>query len=235
MFKKALVTLGLALAIATPAAAADLGARVVKPTPVLIPPAFTWTGPYVGAYVGGPFGDASLNGPNANQRVGISPDGVTVGGLAGYNYQIDRFVLGVEGEFGYTSLSGNSNYVNGLLQPRNAAIDSSYIGRIRGRLGYALGPVLIFAASGVSFIDIRIAQRNVALGLTDSLTKTQVGWNAGIGGEYPFSPNWIGRVEYIFDRFETGNYNFFALPLGLTDRKVGLDVHTVRIALEYKF
>jgi opacity protein-like surface antigen len=52
------LTLGLmtvsAIALAAPASAADLGRRMpVKAPPVVAPPPFTWTGCYVGGYVGG--------------------------------------------------------------------------------------------------------------------------------------------------------------------------------------
>lgn len=69
-----------AMFIATGAMAADpvIPAAPPPPPPPVVP-AFDWSGPYVGAYAGYWFGDGGM-----------------VGGLAGYNYQINNFVLGVD-------------------------------------------------------------------------------------------------------------------------------------------
>ncbi len=68
-----------AMFFATSAMAADPVMPAPPPPPPPAAPAFDWSGPYVGAYLGYWFGDGGM-----------------VGGLAGYNYQINNFVVGVD-------------------------------------------------------------------------------------------------------------------------------------------
>ncbi len=193
----AIVAASLGFAGMAPAKAADLPNRIVKPAPVLVAP-FTWSGFYVGAYVGGAFGHDKLKSPNVNQNVTLDPTGVTAGGYVGYNYQINAVVLGLEGEFGYNGIDDDKDFG---LQSHNAKVESSYIGRIRGRVGYAFGTFLLYGAGGVSFTDQKVTQVFLPTGLSDSVSKGLVGWNLGLGGEYAFTPNLIARIEYIFDDF----------------------------------
>jgi outer membrane immunogenic protein len=120
-----------ALALALPAGAADLG-RMPTRAPVMAPPPppFTWTGCYIGGFVGGAFTSDSNavftdlgNGTFASFSGGITAPGVAGihswavplddssfigGGTLGCNYQFvgSPFVIGIEGEGGYLKLSG---------------------------------------------------------------------------------------------------------------------------------
>src|SRR5437660_1138427 len=110
-----------AFAFAAPAGAADLGRMPVK-APVVPPPFFSWTGCYLGGYVGGAWSDRDpvfTDLGNANFRafsggvtagrvedrhafnVGLD-NSVIGGGTLGCNWQPvgSAFVLGVEGEAG---------------------------------------------------------------------------------------------------------------------------------------
>src|SRR5579863_5148339 len=102
---KPLVTSIIVLATLTGAArAAELPADKSAPAP-----AFTWTGCYVGAHVGGDF-DRSSWGASGNGMLvnpfAIDASGAIGGGQVGCNYQIDSFVLGAEGEIWGSGLSG---------------------------------------------------------------------------------------------------------------------------------
>ena len=71
--------------------------------------------------------------------------------------------------------------------------------------------------------------------------KSLDGWNIGVGGEYAFTPNWIARIEYIYDGFSKidygYNYNFTdrGSQIFNDNRNVGLNINTIRVGLEYKF
>jgi outer membrane immunogenic protein len=127
MRKSLVVAAGASMLLAGSGWAADLPTRKGPPVaPVYIPPAFTWTGFYVGANVGG--GWASRNNNNNVFPVfGAVPVGGTlflptsnngnnsgfVGGLqAGYNYQFgvgQGFVLGLETDLDYSNIFRNRN------------------------------------------------------------------------------------------------------------------------------
>jgi len=63
----------------------------------MAPPPYNWSGLYVGANFGGGWSNGSLNIPGNNLYGGLSE---FIGGVqAGYNFQADHVLLGVEGEF----------------------------------------------------------------------------------------------------------------------------------------
>ncbi len=111
------------------ASAADMA---VKARPMAPPPAFSWTGFYVGANVGGgwtPESGSSEFGPLFPGFIVLAPNaviptvfpgqlasltgsgsssGVIGGGQIGYNWQVNQFVLGVEADLVGTDLKGSS-------------------------------------------------------------------------------------------------------------------------------
>ena len=223
-------TLLLALS-STQSFAGDLN---TKPEPTA-PDTFSWGGAYVGGYAGGSFGWNGLKNLNSSTDVSLFPGGFTAGGLAGLNYQMDPVVLGIEVEIGADAWKQSGDYLNGRGGTRSATSEGTYAGRIRGRLGYAAADFLIYGTGGVSFADDRVTQTNSNLGVSDSIRKDLVGWNAGVGVEYAFNKNWIGRLEYIYDNYGKSTYNFQALPGGFANRSVSLERNTVRVGLAYKF
>src|SRR5262249_31228409 len=94
MGKYGLIKLGLAAVMLTSASAASEGADVsgapYLPPPAPIPFVYNWTGFYAGAHVG----------------VGWSDDnaGLIGGGQVGFNYQINQWVLGIEGDLAGTTI-----------------------------------------------------------------------------------------------------------------------------------
>jgi outer membrane immunogenic protein len=124
--KKILLVAMSATLLAGTAFAADLPTRKGPPVaPVYIPPAFTWTGFYVGVNAGGawenngnnnnffPVGAVPVNGTffpvasNGGNRSGF------IGGVqGGYNYQFTPgagFVLGVEADIDWADIGHNHN------------------------------------------------------------------------------------------------------------------------------
>jgi len=112
--------------VASGAFAADLPRRQAPPpAPYVAVPTFTWTGFYVGVNAGGAFG---TNGNRDEFRtntafVGATPltgfsgatthnndrSGFAGGGQVGYNYQMGRWVVGVEADIQGTSFGNNRN------------------------------------------------------------------------------------------------------------------------------
>jgi outer membrane immunogenic protein len=94
---------------------------------------------------------------------------------------------------------------------------------------------LIFGAGGVSFTDARLSFSDPFNGFAENGTKTYTGFNVEGGVEYAFTRNWIGRFEYIYDRFNNQTFAFPTSPLGFDSRQVNFNKNTVRAAPEYKF
>src|SRR6478609_10932337 len=143
MLRKILMTTVAASAMAGSAYAADLPSR--QPPPAYVPPVpiFTWTGFYIGANVGGVF-RANNSSPldNAVFFGGAAPLGALivannnnnngrflVGGQAGVNWQINQFVLGIEGD-GQAVLGGTQNHVLGFVGNNDST--TGFFGTVRG-------------------------------------------------------------------------------------------------------
>ena len=96
----------VSLGISGLASAADLPVYRKAPAPIV--ETYNWTGFYVGLEGGGDFGRTQvIHGPN-DPRVGLPNIPETnafnttaglAGVVAGYNYQINQVVLGIEGDF----------------------------------------------------------------------------------------------------------------------------------------
>jgi outer membrane immunogenic protein len=164
MYRKFLLASVGAIALTGSAAfAADLPSRAPPPVYLPPPPIFTWTGIYIGGQVGYAWNNGSnrfngfdpfFNGGQGvflNSSVGGTPNGVIGGAHVGYNYQINQWVLGLEGTVDGTSLSNTAVAVfpDGSSLSANSTADIQ--GSIRGRLGVAWDRALIYATGGVAF------------------------------------------------------------------------------------
>jgi outer membrane immunogenic protein len=190
------------------AVAADLPSRAEPPTYIPPPPVFTWTGVYVGGQVGYQWSHPSLErvvpGLGTVFSDSLNANGVIGGGHIGYNYQINQFVVGLEGDVDGSTLSGTA--ADGLFAS-NANHDVRIDGSIRGRLGYAWDRALIYATGGVALRPDRFSSGKTVFG-QDAADVTQVGWTLGAGIEYGITNNWSIRGEYRYT-----DYGHFDLPL----------------------
>jgi outer membrane immunogenic protein len=236
MKTKIAIACALGVAFANSALAADLPTRKAAPEFAPPPPVFTWTGFYSGGYAGGGFGSANwadLPFPGFTNGSHLDPSGFVGGGLIGYNFQTGPIVFGIEGEGGYNGISATRDYFTTGGAPRHEKFEGSDIERVRGRIGYAFNNFLLFFAGGGSFANGRLGFLNPVNGYANAAWKSYDGFNIGGGGEYAFTANWIGRIEYIYDDLGHETYNY---PVGGFDaRRVSFTENTVRAALEYKF
>ena len=86
--------------------------------------------------------------------------------------------------------------------------------------------LLLYATGGLAFGQARVAVPVLAA----AQSNTHVGWTAGVGGEYRFSPNISTFVEYRYT--DLGRRNFFGIVPGL---QAGYEGHAVRVGLNYRF
>lgn len=226
-----------AAAVSTSAFAADLPTRKAPAAPPVYAPAFSWSGPYLGAFAGGNWAKASPQGAPA-----LNSNGLTIGALGGYNLAFNGLLIGIEGEAGFDHKSQSANYLSGPAAAAPGARSVGDIGagegRLRGRLGYAWGPVLLFGAGGVTAEDLRVTFTNNVNGFSQEVGHWRTGWNLGGGLEWAFADHWTVRGEYIYDRFDGKTYDYAHLNPGGGNfgvRAVPLTESTARAALIYKF
>jgi outer membrane immunogenic protein len=250
------------------ALASDLPPRGYTKAPAIASAAYDWSGFYVGLNVGGAWerdsGISDFLSPGGrdletNPQTNALRSSAIMGGVhAGYNWQMAKWVFGVEVDWDWTNLK------NGFCRQTDsfslACFDNGrgfvtlnekteWLGSARGRLGYAWDRVLIYGTGGAAWgkIDTSINANCLAAGCgtsgielnsTASFSNTNVGWVAGAGVEAMLNPNWIVRAEYLHydlgDVTNTLNLVSNAGPQSATwSRSFRYD--TVRAGLSYKF
>ncbi len=229
-------------ALAAPLAAADLGnyPAPMKSGGVYVPPIFTWTGPYIGLHLGYGWGSASTyNDPNAGMGGGF--DGATngfklhpygwLGGVqAGYNWQSDAFVFGLESDLGYLGAEDSKRTTTAF-----AKTDYGGYGTITARIGYGADRWLFYTKGGLAFASITNKAGAVVNGMDDptdytKLDEVRTGWALGGGAEFAFHRCWSMKVEYLYMDF--GEDQSRNLDGDVFDHDN--DIHTVKVGVNYR-
>jgi outer membrane immunogenic protein len=227
---RALGLLALAFA-AQPATAADLPVKApVMRAPAAVPIAYSWTGCYIGAHVGGLWGKTrhDITPTVAAYVLDVDYSSVTAGGHVGCNYQVQQFVFGIEGDLSWADVDDQAQIVP-FDQFYRTAFD--WYATIRGRAGFAFDRWHIYGTGGFAFADIKMNWGGQPGNFLYSSTSKH-GWVAGGGVEYAFASNWIGRIEYLYHRFEEGS---FVSDGGDFRFDMRPSFHVVRAGLSYKF
>ena len=261
MYRKLLLASVAGLAFTGSAAfAADLPSRA--PPPVYLPPVpiFTWTGIYIGGQIGYAWASGShnftgfdpffgpLGGTFLSTSAGGTPSGVIGGANVGYNYQINQWVLGLEGSVDGTSLSNTAvlAFPDGTSLTAHTKADIQ--GSIRGRLGVAWDRALIYATGGVAFggFNTDFSLFNGGAGLiggfpffaNGNVSTTRVGWTVGGGIQYAITNNWSVRAEYRYTNWgnlRSGTLAPFAAPGVFFSGNRHLNQNQVQVGFDYKF
>jgi outer membrane immunogenic protein len=232
--KRVLLAVALAFTAGGVAVAADLPPPPYAPprapaTYVPVPaPVFTWTGIYLGINAGYGFGHSDwTNNTAAAVAAGVGgstgnfgTNGFLGGGTLGGNYQMGNFVIGLEGDYDWNDLSGNTNVCGAVC-----TTGSDWLATARGRAGWAWDRILFYGTGGAAFGNIKAG----STGAYD--TSTNVGWTAGAGIEAAITPNWTAKVEYLYVDLGNMTCNINCFP-GTT---VDLTENVIRAGVNYKF
>jgi outer membrane immunogenic protein len=257
-----------AIMVATTIAVSTIGAQAAdlplrKSTPPFVNSTlFTWTGFYGGINAGYKFGgddDVHTEGqaaPNiANIAGGARPgfvplnrDGFIGGGQIGYNYQLGKFVVGLETDISYTDFRDTRSILTAQLgtgAPLNNTFSSrlNYLGTVRGRVGFADNRALYYVTGGFAYGETE--QHIDMFGPTGNLqfsgdrTRFKEGFAAGAGVEYAISNNVTVKGEYLYYDLGRDTLNVGVIP-GSGGAGTGYNSHfedsghIVRVGLNYK-
>jgi outer membrane immunogenic protein len=222
------------------ASAADL-ARPYTKAPPLIEPVWSWTGFYVGANGGYSWGRSRTDASFFNTVTGVpvvlpagsvtssgfDMNGGVAGGQAGYNWQTNNWVWGLEadiqwsGEKGRTSYLCSATLIGGPCLPgltflppgvtgTTLTLDQNlqWFGTVRGRAGILATPqVLLYATGGLAYGSIKTTGTLAGttgilvigpVGSVGSTTDTRVGWTVGAGIEGKITRDWSAKLEYLY-------------------------------------
>jgi outer membrane immunogenic protein len=209
--RKTALTTAILLAWGGYAIAADAVVEEV----VVVDTAYDWSGVYLGVQGGYGWADADFSiFTNPVTNFTVDADGPFVGGYAGYNFQWDRFVAGIEGDINASWIDEDDGVGD---------IDIDWFASIRGRVGYAWDRTLFFGTAGWAFAHADASA--VLVAGTDNDVDFD-GWTAGLGVEHAFTDNWLARAEYR-------HYDFGSEDILRGD--VDLDMDTVSVGIAYKF
>ena len=264
----------MAASLSGPSFAADLPAHMPAKAPYSAPP-LNWSGFYIGLNAGGAwsradlgtstifdpangadyFGDAAstnLFNSVGNQRAKAS--GFIGGAQAGFNWQVDNFVAGLETDFQSFHQSGSST-VTAIYPTGGAAgvpftishsFSTDWLWTLRPRLGFAANSWLIYATGGLAVTKLKGNSLFVD-GFADteaaSISTTKTGWTVGGGVEYALLNGWSLKAEYLhldFGTEEITTHNLFdsgtfPVPRQPFTHGVKLTSDIARVGLNYNF
>jgi outer membrane immunogenic protein len=192
-----------------------------------LPPAYDWTGWYVGGNLGYSFGHADSNYTEPG-FAGFLPtsfsgseqlNGAIGGAQVGYNWQIwDRWIGGLETDIQFALEKGSRSFSNAYdanpdIENDIFAVDQTqaakilWFGTVRARMGALVTPYLMaYATGGLAYGTIRGSGTVTDTGCGPPCSwsyrssATNVGWTAGAGieGAVPHTSSWTWKVEYLY-------------------------------------
>ncbi|MGA7488429.1 MAG: outer membrane protein [Xanthobacteraceae bacterium] len=204
-----------------PAAAADFP-RYQPPPPAYGPaygPGYYWSGFYLGINGGGGWGTSQWDGVG-----NFDLSGGVIGGTVGYNWQVNQFVLGAEGDVDWSGIKGTTT----VLCPTGCETRNKWLATARGRLGYAFDRFLPYVTGGLAVGDI-----TASVPILPGGSITNAGWTAGVGLEVGVVSNVSVKAEYLY--VDLGNFNC-GLNCGLAPGgNVSFDTSLLRGGLNVRF
>ena len=104
----------------------------------------------------------------------------------------------------------------------NWKFSNPWFGTLRGRAGYAMNNVLLYATMGLAYGGGKVEMG----GFSD--WNTHVGWTAGAGIEVGLTPNWSAKAEYLYVDLSEQRYVMFG-------NNVGFESNILRFGVNYRF
>lgn len=244
-----------------------------EPAPIAAPvPSYAWTGFYAGVQGGYAFGenddnsvlfDTDLDGGfgdtvlTAGLVDAFGPgfdsdfdDGFTGGGRLGYDWQFDRFVLGVVGDINYTDIGDTvtANSITPAFYTFDRELNFLASGRLRG--GVTLDRFLVYATGGFAYGNFDYSFSTSSGSILSNVSKPDEdawGYTVGGGVEALVTSNISVGLEYLYTDLDVDTQSVrFASPPGPfslvnpagTDFRPEddeFDFHTIRGVVTYRF
>ncbi len=217
-------------------AAADLPPR--QPAAMVMPaPVFNWTGCYVGANLGGAWGNIEVTDVSTGATSSHTNSGFAGGGQIGCDYQWNAWVFGIRDMFDGTSLSGSRTFSDALI---SGSVDSHthWFDTLTARGGYLVQPnILLYVQGGAAWSQTDLTFFNSAGTQIGQLSNNgRTGWTAGGGVEWMFVPHWSAFLEYDFMGFGTRSSAFTACGAATCAVfSAKADVQDVLVGVNYRF
>jgi outer membrane immunogenic protein len=228
IMKRMLIGIAAVTSLFTASAfAADLPVRTYTKAPAYVDPGYNWTGFYVGGNIGYSWGRSSdtsslTNGAGTtlfSSADKTNLDGIVGGGQAGYNWQMQNWVWGLEADIQGTDEKGSRGFtcptgictagtlpagffalvfvIPGAAVPVSLEQKIDWFGTVRGRAGVLVSPkVLLYATGGLAYGEVKSTETIGGFGFSN--TDTRVGYTVGAGIEGVIAGNWTAKLEYLY-------------------------------------
>jgi outer membrane immunogenic protein len=188
----------------------------------------------------------------------ISSSGFTGGIQGGYLWQQDRYVYGIETDFGAFDLRGSrqgsgvypvTGFGGGFGFPPagtpytiSNSVNADWLWTLRGRLGWLVNPQLLAYATGgmaVTRFSDSFSYSDTTPGTGNGTgSATKVGWALGGGLEWALNNNWSVKGEYLYVAFSkvsaTGTITSPGYSQGIST-SADLTASIARLGVNYKF
>jgi outer membrane immunogenic protein len=223
-----------------------------------------WTGFYIGLNAGAAINDSHYDlspgkgyegdpdNPLRSDSGEFDDTSFTGGVQAGYNYQINNFVIGIETDFNYNGVDESDHVDRALAAPLGGQFihtvkqEIDYFGTLRARAGFTpTDTLLVYATGGLAYGRVRSSSHvqfdvPVEDNYSGSKSSTQTGWTIGGGLEYALSCNWSIKAEYLYVDLGSQSYSSWSQdPICGNDCSYTTDLKTrenvVRFGINYKF
>lgn len=243
------------LATASLASAATVGAsRAAEPLP---PPASSWEGMHIGVNAGAgfPLAPGGRIDGFGDMAFGLAAPihdrpGASFGAQIGYDWQKGAVVYGVETDFNFLGVRRAATGLFASLAPASpfglaghaltANENGNYFASLRGRLGYAFGPWLLYGTAGVAAGGWRGGSNLVTLSPADLYAapvsqSSRMKFAVGAGLEHAIADHWSARLEYLYlnQQLQTRVFESGEAP-PLATRQSG-EAHVLRFGLSRRF
>jgi outer membrane immunogenic protein len=226
---------------------------------------------YVGVNAGGAFGRAKVDTApsfsptgyfassstpaitNASNQT-IDTNGFTAGGTAGYNFQFESLVVGLEADYGAMNLSGSTTVTQTYpcCAPTSFTVTqtakTSWVFTLRPRVGVVFGRFLLYGTAGTAITNVKYTALFTDTFATAhesaAIDETRPGWAAGGGGEYHLGRHLSIKGEYLWTDFgvasiPTSGLTAFtppiAFPTNIFTHTVNVRAPIVRAGLNFRF
>jgi outer membrane immunogenic protein len=146
------------------------------------------------------------------------------GGHIGYNYQVGPWVGGIETDFKWRENGedgpSSTETFSGFHDVLKLTASESWVGTLRGRVGWAADKWLVFATGGLAYGKVN---ETVFQGVVNPIpgastvfsnSSIQTGWTVGGGFEYAFDDWWSVGIQYLHTDLGSAN-------LAVPDHTVG--------------
>lgn len=213
--------------------------------------AYDWTGFYVGGFSGAGWGRANWYFPQTTTAADPEIAGLLGGLTAGYNKQLDRWVVGFESDVAFTNATGGQSCQDGINNfniSSNCNNDIHVLATTTVRVGYSwYDRVLLFFKVGGAWTNNRLdvpcngdalftqgacIPTNNILGAVQDMQVSDPRFGGAVGGgfELALTPTWSAKVEYDYLDFGSRSLVLpdttpFTQRLSLSELKFGLNYH----------